>query len=485
MQKILHAIETQMNNFKVKQKLQILYVCCVLIPLILTDSIILSVLIRGERTEQIYNMKNIASAVQYDLLYTIGENVSNKNKIYINRRINDFMDKEYGTELDFIMARYDLVVNSLFNIGFNSDSSRIIFYADNEGIVNGGYFFRLSTVKGEDWYQDFSESGLDEVLYCYFSGDRNLSPIPERTVSFIKRLNYFRDSGYEKLVKYDIDYNNLVRKIMNMQYNLPVYVCNGNRILFSNTGDSKYTEPFASLTGEEDIGYEKQITLYGQVLRIIVLKPQATIMTRIGENLPLILFLIAINILLPWMLMQIINRSFTGRLRELSRVFDTVEETSLTLISPVRGKDEIGGLMSNYNRMVEKFHEMIRIIYKDRLEKQEMDIARKNAELLALQSQINPHFLFNVLESIRMHSLIRGEQETAAMIEKLALLERQNVKWSDYVKTREEISIIEAYLELQKYRFEDRLKFPITKTSFRSNRRGEPVSYAKRAWICW
>ena len=71
-------------------------------------------------------------------------------------------------------------------------------------------------------------------------------------------------------------------------------------------------------------------------------------------------------------------------------------------ISYVRGKDEIGSLMSNYNRMVARTNELIQIVYKNKIKEQEMLVERQNAELLALHSQINPHFLFNALESIRM-----------------------------------------------------------------------------------
>ena len=126
------------------------------------------------------------------------------------------------------------------------------------------------------------------------------------------------------------------------------------------------------------------------------------------------------------------------------------------------GKDEIGALMQNYNRMVDRTNELIQTVYKDRLKKQEMDIARQHAELLALHSQINPHFLFNALESIRMHSIIKQEYETADMVSKLAVMTRQNVDWGEeLVEIRREMEFVEAYLGLQKYRFGDRLSYQL------------------------
>ena len=118
--------------------------------------------------------------------------------------------------------------------------------------------------------------------------------------------------------------------------------------------------------------------------------------------------------------------------------------------------------MRNYNTIVDINNELTNTIYKEKLREQESDLARKNAELLALQSQINPHFLFNALESIRMHSVLKGETETAEMVQKLAVMQRQNVEWhEDSVTIEEEEGFIDAYLQLQSYRFGERISFDI------------------------
>lgn len=96
------------------------------------------------------------------------------------------------------------------------------------------------------------------------------------------------------------------------------------------------------------------------------------------------------------------------------------------------------------------------------IREQEILVGRKNAELLALHSQINPHFLFNVLESIRMHSILKKENETADMVSKLAVMQRQYVEWgNDSVSIFQEIEFVKAYLALQKYRFGERLNYDI------------------------
>ena len=116
--------------------------------------------------------------------------------------------------------------------------------------------------------------------------------------------------------------------------------------------------------------------------------------------------------------------------------------------------------MRNYNKMAERVNSLIQIVYKNYIKEQQMVVARQKAELLALHSQINPHFLFNALESIRMHSIIKKEIETADMVEKLAIMQRQYVEWQeDNISIEREMEFVEAYLSLQKYRFGDRLSY--------------------------
>lgn len=189
---------------------------------------------------------------------------------------------------------------------------------------------------------------------------------------------------------------------------------------------------------------------------------QATILDYLYDNSVLILIVILVSIILPVFVLRVIDYSIVHRIERLNNVFGTQVNDELVPVEKPEGNDEIGSLMISYNRMVEEVNQLIHIVYKDRIREQEVNIARKNAELLALHSQINPHFMFNALESIRMHSVIKGEDETAEMVEKLALMERQYVDWgSDMIQISQEMSSVEAYLLLQKYRFGDKLRYEL------------------------
>ena len=463
MKRIWGILEDKLNDYSVKKKLTLFYMVCVLLPLFITDSVIMRILYRSEIAEKKHELENVASAIESELIYTFEESAKMANTVYLNRAVNEFLDQRYDSNLDYYNACLEVEKKTFYEVsGGASSTTKVVMYSDNDTIVNGDYFYRLESAEKEEWYQNFKNADEDMILQFYYIGKDNPSAKILRRVSIVRKLDYYKDLKTEKIVRLDLDYSSMVRKLINMQYKVPVYVCSGDKIICSTVGDSSTRTDFSHLTGAEEISYSREFDIYGENIRILILETDSNLLNILEQHLPLILLMLSINIFLPVMMAIVFNRSIVSRLTELSNAFDEVEAESLKEIENARGKDEIGSLMRNYNRMVYKSRELIKTVYKDQIEKQKMDIARQNAELLALHSQINPHFLFNVLEGIRMQSILKGEDKTAAMIERLAVLERQNVNWkNDMITIKEEIKFIEAYLELQKLRFGERLHYQV------------------------
>ena len=91
-----------------------------------------------------------------------------------------------------------------------------------------------------------------------------------------------------------------------------------------------------------------------------------------------------------------------------------------------------------------------------------LSLSKKQAEYLALQNQINPHFLYNTLEGIRSEALIAGLDSIAEMTEALATFFRYTISHVEHLVTLEdELENIENYYYIQRFRFGDRLKLSI------------------------
>lgn len=452
----------KLNDLSLGRKLMLMQIICVLLPLLITDSAIWMLIVNAEKKATLQEMSNIADSVKY----TLGDSMDNAadlmRNIYSNRYVNEFMKTEFTSDLDYYNQYVRFVKDSLYPVSVSNNRYTTVIYGDNAGIVNGGYFKRLEEAADTAWYKKLEGSKEDIIVFADYVNNGFTS---QRVISMVRRMDYYRKRLEKSALKLDLNYSAISRTIINAKYSATLYVCDGDTILFSNDGKGGLHMPFMKMTEENmrRAGVHKAMNIYGSVWDVYVMTPKMDSMAILMKNLPLIICLICINVLLPFVLMNLINQSFTQRIRELDEVFGNVEGDELKQLPKVRGRDEISVLMASYNRMARRMNELIQTVYKNRLKSQEMDIARQKAELLVLRSQINPHFLFNALESIRMHSVIKKEFETADMVQKLALMERQNVELgNDFVHIREEIGFIEAYLELQKYRFGDKLTYEIS-----------------------
>jgi two-component system sensor histidine kinase YesM len=145
----------------------------------------------------------------------------------------------------------------------------------------------------------------------------------------------------------------------------------------------------------------------------------------------------------------------TNPIRRLGRLMKRVENGDLKVVFPIHTEDEIGQLGSAFNRMVAELSELGYRLY-------ETELREKDAQISALQSKINPHFLYNTLGSISMFAEVEGNKEVVQMTNSLSKLLRYAISGTkDKVQFHEELEHVKGYMVIQKIRYEDRLHFEV------------------------
>lgn len=454
------ALEKYMDNIPIRRKFMQLYIVCVLVPLIITDSVVLYIVGGMERERERHEMANIANSVSYNINSMVDNAGEIAKSIYTNKSVNSFLEKEYDSSSEYYGAYRDFFQNTILENVLGMNQITFTMYTDNDTVIRGGKIDNMTSLKKTKAYEDWLERGENEGLFFTYerSGYANSY---QRRIVLLQNLDFFQ-SEHEQMLKIEFDYNNMMRMLRKMKFDNQVFVCEGDNILLSNGSFGGVGKDFEQMTVKQKQGYKQSVTIHGADLDIYVLKSDSSIGSAVMHFLPELAFLVLINVILPMGMVILLNRSFTKRISGLSKVFQSVNSEHLVMMVHENGKDEIGSMIRNYNRMVKRTNELIQTVYKNKLKEQEILVGRKNAELLALQSQINPHFLFNVLESIRMRSILKKEEETADMVEKLAIMQRQYVDWgNDSVRIEQELEFVKAYLSLQKYRFGERLNYSL------------------------
>ncbi len=145
----------------------------------------------------------------------------------------------------------------------------------------------------------------------------------------------------------------------------------------------------------------------------------------------------------------LLSRTITRPIRSLQNRMQEMEQGEYRILEGGETGDEIGGLVLSYNHMVIRIKTLIEKVYLG-------EIKQKNAQYLALQTQINPHMLYNTLESIRMKALRSGADEVAEMVKLLARMFRTALNGQSSGHTiRDETEYAQDYIRLQNLRFRD------------------------------
>lgn len=451
------------SRLKLNKKFLLMYVFGVILPLVITDAVLFRSVYEAELGNQRNYRKNAIDAYSNHIQSILEYDANVATAIDLNKDLNSFIDTEYDIPYGYFNSYVYTVSTSFFATLSDIKQDRIVIYTDNDTMMSGHYFHNIKEAYSEKWYEQFVKTDANEAAYAYYDTDPVVLTTDRDRFIYVRKMDNAKSAlKLTRIITIEHKISRVYSELKEIPVNCKMYLCCGDYMLYpSGVPDEEFQQVVAKA------GYSPYITvedvrMYDNTFTIYAVTEDLTILKVIREHIPIILLIILFTLILPILLLKLLERSITDRISILGKAFGEGGSEYFQPIKEINGSDEISDLMHNYNRIVEINNDLTNTIYKDKLREQESDLARKNAELLALQSQINPHFLFNALESIRMHSILKGENETAEMVQRLAVMERQNVEWhEDSVTIAEEEGFIEAYLQLQSYRFGDRISFDI------------------------
>lgn len=159
----------------------------------------------------------------------------------------------------------------------------------------------------------------------------------------------------------------------------------------------------------------------------------------------------AVLLLAIWL----ISRSVSSRILHLSKTVQKVQDGKLETLDEEAGQDEVGQLIGNYNYMIRRIRKLLE-------EQYQLGQEKKEAELMALQSQINPHFLYNTLDMINW---MASKNETENIRDTVLSLARYYKlilnKGRDIITIGLEIELCEAYIAIQQKRYRGKILFEL------------------------
>jgi two-component system sensor histidine kinase YesM len=463
------------NNLRLRTKLALSFYVVVFIPvmavgLLLTgqlrnmalDNAVEQTLANVERVKQrTMEVINVANDIAYRLAN--------------DDRLETVANRRYGTTWE-VVAAYRSYPDFEQYVNLYNEISNIRFYMENPTMLNNWEFMQPDEkIKNSWWYRWAMDSFSGTVGWYYLEDERD----GRHYLSLVRKV-YFPGAKTSGVLVVNVNMDTLGTIVRQESFETMI-VDDSGTIVSANrperTGLTLAGIEFDPQLAEARQGmFEQQID--GEAYRVLVepLAPNASVnglriitifavdditadVDRIQTTaLIVILAALALGIMLTYAFSGMLTR----RMSRLSKHITKVATGNLSTVMEIDGQDEIGQLARQFNSMVSSIHALVNEVQESNRQRHQLEMKQNEIRLKMLASQINPHFLFNALESIRMKAHLKGEKEIAQIVRLLGKLMRKNLEISRRLaRLEDEIDIVRCYLDIQRFRYEERLKYEL------------------------
>ncbi|QHW33441.1 sensor histidine kinase [Paenibacillus rhizovicinus] len=478
---MLRKLESLMPNVNLKYRLLLYFLVLVILP-----TSIISLTIYNESYQTITN--NINASIQKNL--TMTEIVINKkfdemgdvaNSIYLNPDMIDILSADPPSDqIGF--------VNELANLNKILDS-----YAKPNGpnaqfvpklyMLNRPEYFQynfsrnvstISEIETKQWYTDLPPKARYSVIGLQIN---TTSSGTVYTIKLAKRLFGLKNVAipYVGLLTIDADINDFNSMLDQLKPSVhsSVFIIDSQAnvivspdlsLVSESMADSPYIKKLMNSQSNigsfgERIGGLSELVSFRRIDSLgwtaVSISPTSDLNGKLISFRRAMYAVLALCMALAFGIALVLSNNITNPIRKFIKSMSYAQEGNFDIQIQYARKDEFTYLFSQYNKMIMQIKELINKLYVS-------EVKKKEAELKALQSQINPHFLYNTLDSINWIALRHDVPDISHMVTSLSDFFRYSLsKGRSIILIEEEIRQVESYLSIQKFRFKDRLDYSL------------------------
>ncbi|MCZ8523990.1 MULTISPECIES: sensor histidine kinase [Paenibacillus] len=464
------------NNINIRNKLILSFVLVVFIPVMLVGGFLTYEFRETVLDHATQQTSNNVDKIKQRTLEIIRIPIDVSNKLLVDSRLSSLVNTRYDSTYQVVEAyrnysefrEYNQLYKEILNIRL---------YTSNPTLIDNWDFIQPdAATTGSFWYRNAMANNRDTISWHYIEDETQNR---EKYLSLVRRVVFhdYRTSGVLVIPINADSLNAVVRQepfdtmIMDEQGYIvaaknPSWVGRnaaeldlGPDLLGRKTGT--YEAEFGGKPSKvlvEDLLPEAS----GNGLKIVSIFTIESIVSGANRIALMGLVIILTSLSIAMVLIFFSSKLLSSRLFRLKEQLVQVSTGNLNVASTIDGNDEVGMLSRQFNYMVESIRTLMEEVSESNRQKSRLELQQRDIKLKMMASQINPHFLFNALESIRMKAHMQGQAELAAIVRSLGKLLRKNLEiGGGRIPLTEELEIVRCYLEIQTFRFEDRLTFKL------------------------
>ncbi len=467
------------NDMKIKQKLILSYIIVFIIPVVLLSSFLLekaNIIIIDQSTSSYKSSLTQLSGNIDNKLYEY-EDIA--NYLYLNSILNGLLHREYEYPVDIIDASDSIRELLVGYTKYRSDIRRVLIYFTNDTLYSPGvYLMRMTPEQAATpEFKKISSAGIkgywSESRYInlknnYWDKDEYSSKISnaELIYTYNRPMNFQYTGSFKDILTLEVRENSLYALIKEDSRDKDIYLINDNGIVITSNKrelvgkkleNSYLLSKVTEANGEFDINNanSRERAIYRTLhngWRVISVIPLNNLLKQ-TKNLQFIsLVFIAICIVIAVLIILLLSELLVRRLNVLLKKIQHMKQGTFDIKQSIGGKDEFAILDRNFSEMADRIKLYINEVYI-------LNLKKKEAELAALQAQINPHFLYNTLSAINWMTVKNTGAEIREFVENIANFYRISLsKGKEVIPIREEVQCVRSYLEIQRYRTMNRVK---------------------------